>query len=189
MGGHVGRAGQLPPGSPLLLEGPKGAFPHGASDGHPPSHVSLQATVEVCWPQTLGLCHCWVAFHVSATQDISKTFFWGKEEGFDGVSGLEALRLNAFFIPLTDRAQWKEQGHCSHQLCKAHHCFPVSTLIFQCPCSILEIHRLAWPQRLVAIASTVHCWVDEGYRTPKKAKAGSHCLWHNSTKNLFLNTY
>lgn len=23
MGGHVGRAGQLPPGSPLLLEGPK----------------------------------------------------------------------------------------------------------------------------------------------------------------------
>lgn len=36
VGGHVGRAGQLPPGSPLLLEGPKGAFPHGASVGHPP---------------------------------------------------------------------------------------------------------------------------------------------------------
>lgn len=51
-------------------------------------------------------------------------FFWGKEEGFDGVSGLEALQMNAFFIPLTDRAQRKEQGHCSHQLCKAHRCFP-----------------------------------------------------------------
>lgn len=29
-----------------------------------------------------------------------------------------------FFNPLTDRAQWREQGHSSHQLCKAHSCFP-----------------------------------------------------------------
>lgn len=87
----------------------------------------LQAMVEVCWPETLGLCHCWAAFHISATQDISNTFFFlSKEEGFDGVSGLgcvqckEALGVDIFFIPLTDRAQWREQGHSSHQLCKAH---------------------------------------------------------------------
>lgn len=174
------------------------------------SHLSCQPAWH--WPQgQQGHCKQWWRFAGPRLWDCAiaglhfmfqqhKTsqtyFFGGKEEGFDGVSGLgfvqcqETLQQDAFFIPLTDRAQWKEQGHRSQQLCKANSCFPACFYIdFSMSLFNLGIHRLAWPQRLVAIASRNHCWLDQGYRTPKKTKPGSPGLWHNSTKNLFLNTY